>query len=264
MKIEFTREERIINALMINSYSVDDLGLFHGKMGVVVCFFILGKSKNNTIFSEFAEDLLDNVVESLHSKLPVDFDKGVTGIGWAVEYLIQNKFVDADADDVLEEIDSRVKSVLIHDTAKTLHTVISLGYYYVSRICYRVGDEDNMTVLDFKYNVILLIDEIERQVSAGATHPQLYHLLQEIKKLNVFNFKVDKLLNQVEVDDVDYLFPFIPKLTSCEVELLLSSKDAKTHQAGFALKNIEEDEKWGLKNGIAGICLQKIFVDYDL
>lgn len=40
--------------------------------------------------------------------MPVDFCSGLSGVGWGVEYLIQNKFVDADSDELLEDIDAKI------------------------------------------------------------------------------------------------------------------------------------------------------------
>ena len=258
MKIKFNREQRITNALMINAYSIDDIGLLHGKMGVVLYFFHLGRAEENELFTSFAEELLDYVVESLDANVPINFEKGVTGIGWAVEYLIQHGFVDADADDILDEIDRKVSDILINKD-NHIDIIISIGYYYISRIIYRIENKDNLVVLNLKYNMMLLIDELEQQVANGVIHPQMHHLLSEFKILNISNFKVDKLLNIIKEDTTVYLFPFIPKLKSDEIDAVINAKDIKSRHAGFELNEINEAEKWGIKNGVAGIGVQKIF-----
>ena len=81
MKIKFSREQRISNALMIHASSIDNLGLLNGKMGLVLYFYYLGRLKNNEVFIRFAGDMLDEVIESLRMDLPIDFENGITGIG---------------------------------------------------------------------------------------------------------------------------------------------------------------------------------------
>ena len=307
MKVKFTREQRIVNALMIHASLIDNLGLLHGKMGVALCFFHLGRLKGNEVFTRFAEGLLDEVIEGLHTDLPVDFENGITGIGWAAEHLIQNGFVEADADDILEELDAKVKRALMHEECG-LDTIISIGYYLVSRISYRADNDDSMVVLDMKYLIILLTDEIERQIAGGASSSVLYDLLSELHKLNVFNHKVEKLLTLcqrgfaachsecsvaesknlgdpstslrmtgknhkgdfaistavVERDSCSYLIPYIPRLSAPDVEAIMNGKDVRSRYAGFDMKLIPESERWGLKRGIAGFGLQKIFIDNGL
>lgn len=107
--MEFTREQRIVNALILHAYSLEDPGLLHGKMGITLYFYHLGRNTGNDIFSKFAEDLLDHIINSLYTNLPIDFENGITDIGWGVEYLIQSGFIEANADEILEEFDAKIK-----------------------------------------------------------------------------------------------------------------------------------------------------------
>lgn len=256
--VKFTREERIINSLMVNAFSIENLGLVHGKMGVVLYFYILSRVKNNKVFADFAKDLLDNVVESLHDKLPLDFEEGIIGIGWAVEYLIQNGFVEANADEVLEEIDKNVNNTLIH-SEKNLKITLAIGHYLNARLRYRVDNEESQQVLNFKYHTILYIDELERQIQKAEPTAEVAYLLAELHKLNIFNHKIEKLQRYVGDFKYQYIFPMIEQLSSEQIEEQLNSKDVPSKYAGFDLSNIPEEQRWGLSKGIAGIGLQKIF-----
>ena len=263
MKIEFTREQRITNALMLHSTAVEDCGLLHGKMGIALYFHHLARSSGNAVFAEFASELIDNVTESLHADMPLEFASGITGIGWAVEHLIQNGFVEADADNILEEFDAKVTNTLIHSD-NNIETLLSIGHYYISRLRYRANDEENLTALDLKYNTILFIDELERKINADSPSADVLYLLDELHKINVFNYKVEKIRAKIPPTEYDFLVPFVPRLTRAEVETLLDSSDVKSKYAGYDMSSIPETERWGVKNGIAGIGLQKIINDNDL
>ncbi len=99
--------QRIVNHLTING-DLDDLGLFHGKIGIVIFFFHYARYANNPIYEEFAEGLLDGIIEKIHDWLPIDFENGYLGIGWGIEYLARQKFIDENTNDILEEIDEKI------------------------------------------------------------------------------------------------------------------------------------------------------------
>lgn len=257
MKIEFTREQRITNALMLHSTSITDIGLLHGKIGIAIYFHHLARQSGKSVFSEFANELIDQVTESLSNETPFDFESGITGIGWAVEYLIKNGFVEADADDILEEFDSKVNQVLIH-SKKDLATTLAIGHYLNARLRYRIEDEDNQRVLDLKYQTILYIDELERQIHKTEPSAEIAYLLAELHKLNIYNYKIEKLQRYVGAFEYDYLFPMVKRLTPEQIDELLNAKDVPSKYAGYNLATIPEEQRWGLLNGIAEIGLQNI------
>lgn len=246
---------------MLHSTSITDIGLLHGKIGIAIYFHHLARQSGKAVFSEFADELIDQVTESLSNETPFDFEIGITGIGWAVEYLIQNGFVEADADDILEEFDSKVNQVLIH-SEKDLATTLAIGHYLNARLRYRTDDEENQRVLDLKFQTILYIDELERQIYKTEPTAEIAYLLAELHKLNIYNHKIEKLQRHIGEFECDYLFPMVERLTSEQIDELLSAKDIPSKYAGYDLTDIPEEQRWGLLNGIAGIGLQKL-ISYE-
>ncbi len=100
--------QRITNHLIINSSFLNNLGLFHDKMGIVIFFYHYARYINNPIYDEFAGELLDEIFEEIHDKLPIDFENGYLGIGWGIEYLAEQKFISGDTNDILRDIDKKV------------------------------------------------------------------------------------------------------------------------------------------------------------
>lgn len=253
--MEFTREQRIINALMNRAYSIDDIGLLHGKMGIVLYFFHLGRAKDNNVFTVFAEELLDNVIEPFHESLPIDFKKGITGIAWAVEYLIRNGFIDADADDMLREVDERVFEVLLYKR-NNMEEVLSMLYYLIGRISYRIDEH----VEEIRYNISLLIELLEREIASKGVNQEVAYVLDELSKLNIFNENIGKLEKISDSLTSDFIFPKILRYTREQLNELMSSKSENTEYAGFELSHISESKRFGLESGIAGIGLQHILL----
>lgn len=99
---------RIANHLLINSRFLGNLGLFHGKMGAVIFFYHYSRYTSNSIYYEFAGELLDDIFKEIHDRLPIDFENGYLGIGWGIQYLAYKKFIDEDVDYVLDDIDNKI------------------------------------------------------------------------------------------------------------------------------------------------------------
>lgn len=98
--------ERALSFLTLNCSFVSDLGLFHGKMGSVLFFAHYARHFNDDLYDDFAGELLDEIYEDIQKDTPVNLESGLCGIGWGVEYLQQNGFLEGDAD--LANIDLRI------------------------------------------------------------------------------------------------------------------------------------------------------------
>jgi hypothetical protein len=99
---------RIAGHLILNASFLSDLGLYHGKMGIVLFFYELGRYTGKNIYDKFAGELLDEIYNEINNKTPLNFQNGLCGIGWGIAYLIKARFVKADPDEVLEELDKRI------------------------------------------------------------------------------------------------------------------------------------------------------------
>lgn len=100
-----SRLERIVNALLQHGSSLSDIGLLHGKMGVALFFFLLSRRKEYSIYQDYAFDLLNDVNEGIYAGMDLNFTSGLTGIGWAVEYLTHNAYIADESHDFLDELD---------------------------------------------------------------------------------------------------------------------------------------------------------------
>ena len=99
---------RIIKYLMINYPFVADVGLMNGRMGGVLFFSYYAKCIGEDYFFDYADMLFESVFTSLRQDMPIDFANGLCGVGWAVEYILQNGLSEGEPDEVLEDIDKKV------------------------------------------------------------------------------------------------------------------------------------------------------------
>lgn len=278
------RLQRIANVLLLNASFTDNIGLLNGKMGIAIFFYQYGRYSNNKVYTDYAGELIDEFYEEISTNTSVDFANGLTGIGWGIEYLVENKFIDADTDEVLAEIDnaiykSMLNSPLLLDNGNDL---FGYGLYCISRLRGHENDNDNLTTLIKKEHLIYLTDECERllvyrrylefnilQLSVSTINSLLWFLL-EMEGLGLFPTKVRKVLKYLP----DYISHeegglkrnadmFILHALSTKATELLTDEELRKQYLGLIsrtedeLKNNIPDEKSILSN-LQSKCLQKI------
>jgi len=133
------------------------------------------------------------------------------GIGWGIEYLARNGYVEADTDEALAEIDNTVYRSSLHrpfllDNGDDL---FGYGLYYVTRLMGREDDDDNLKALFKKQHLIYLADDCERILvqkqykgynigSLGIdTIISFVWFLVEMYRLGLFPVKVENILRSM-------------------------------------------------------------------
>ena len=307
METVISTDQRIINSLLLIASFIDNLGLMHGKMGISICFFHLARQTGNQIYEDYAGELIDEIYEEITANTPVDFENGLAGIGWGIEYLVQNGFIEADTDEVLEEFDNRIFKELIYNTPQNIGLLIGLigiGAYFLKRIKNKASYDEKITTLTNKQTLIHLIDELYRKTqnipeiisepfeqlnntqtsnsvspgihersemnSAGRTNPEsaanrdnkplpitigttnkkfdppwnypvLLWFLAELHEQNIFNFKVEKIIQRL----TEPLFKEsnMPKLHSNRLLLALALTKLQKNNSGQPITNNERQTK---------------------
>ncbi|MDR1201548.1 MAG: hypothetical protein LBL58_07970 [Tannerellaceae bacterium] len=142
--------ERIASHLIINASFLPDLSLYHGKMGIVLFFAHYARYTRETLYDDFAGELLDEIYEEIHTDIPVNFESGLCGIGWAIEYLVWNKFAEGDVAEILEDIDLRImeRDPLRIKDLRLRTGLAGIAYYVAAHI---PDINKNTTVLDTGY-----------------------------------------------------------------------------------------------------------------
>lgn len=210
---------RIANVLLLNASFIDNLGLLNGKMGIAIFFYHYSRYTHNKIFDEYAGELLDEIYEEINATTPVNFENGLTGIGWGIEYLVKNKYVQADTDEALEEIDNLIYRIRLQSPLliKDGNDMFGYGLYYIMRLVNHKIDDNNLDTLIKKYHLIFLSDECERILlqklyqkfkidSLGIdTINSFIWFLLEMDRLKIFPVKVKKVLNCIPEYSIDIL-----------------------------------------------------------
>lgn len=205
------RLRRIAEVLLLNSSITDSPGLLKGKIGIAIFMYIYARETGNETYKKFAGELIDEIYGQINISTPVDFENGLTGIGWGIEYLVKNRFVEADTDEALSEIDNAIYKAMMQRPILTTDgsDLFGYGFYYLARLRGRENDNENLNTLVKKQVLIYLTDECERllilkryldfNIKALGMEMinSLVWFLAEMHELGLFPSKVNKLLRHL-------------------------------------------------------------------
>lgn len=209
--IPFSRQQRITNTLLLNASFIENIGLMHGKMGIAIYFFHLARETNNQVYEDYAGELIDEIYEEVHAKSPCDFENGLAGIGWGIEYLVQNKFIDADTNEVLEESDKQITHEI------TFHAPSEIGILkgisgYILYFLYRLNSNKAGTTL---------------HESIRKTLMDLFDLLKQRINTQLIGANAKVLWNEPDQFDLTWEYPSVIWVLSELVRIQVCTEEAK-------------------------------------
>ncbi len=135
--------EQIAKSLMYNMDRIKPMGLCQGKAAISLFLFHYFKLTGNPRYEDLAYEILQNICDKI--KIICDdlsFSEGLSGIGWLIEYLAQNQFIENNIGDVLCELDLLLEKVITSlPVFGYTKEVISYGLYFLSRMTNPAGNE---------------------------------------------------------------------------------------------------------------------------
>lgn len=99
---------RIVNKELFHGCLSPNIGLYSGKMGFSIFLYYYSRLTENKLFADFAGELIDEIYESVYDGMPLSFSNGLCGIGWGLEYLAKNYFIEIDDSSVFDEINYKI------------------------------------------------------------------------------------------------------------------------------------------------------------
>lgn len=149
--------DTLISKMEVARNGLDDLipGLLYGDTGITVVYYLLEKFTGNPAFGTTGKQLLDNVFDEGAMFDDVSWDAGLAGMGWALEWLVQQGLLqDADTDFVLTELDELLTSQ--RPPAVLSAPVVRDHFYYPARI---TAQHANAYTVPERFNTLMIILE---------------------------------------------------------------------------------------------------------
>jgi hypothetical protein len=162
-----------------------------------------------------AKDLADTILKEVFSELKASyrnnytFSKGSSGVIWAIEYLKEKHYIEADTDALFETVDNSMRSVTATYPVPLYPDdyPFSPGFYFLKRF------KNSQSILDYnrQMGLLYLIDHAEwilefesykkigKERLSGEEMNTLIYFLTRVDALNIFPYKVKKLLSNMEI-----------------------------------------------------------------
>jgi len=205
---------RIANTILLNSGMIQNIGLLDGKAGAALFLYHYSQINKNQVYSDFAEKLLDEVSDTIsRNATSVNFVTGLTGIAWAVRHLIEEKYVDADSEDILEEVDALLRCINQSDILSDLNNespFFSKGIYFAGKnekeVTGKLLNElnralhQNIRVLPLSYLISILyviLQENDNTVIPGGLPDIVYARMTDSIKNKNYTFPDVLLLTEI-------------------------------------------------------------------
>lgn len=209
-------KNRINELLIENSHFLSNPSLLRGKMGLSLFLYTCGELTDEDDKIKKAEQDLTHVLDIvMRQPLPPHFEDGLAGIGWGIEYLIKNGLIDANPDEMLEDIDTTLFQ-LINERARDLTFNIQKGVLgYTLYFYYRILDKEFKLRADdeslfFRRVIIDLVNSIARLIDAEEpdfVEPRYFNIwwdlpcclfvLGKIKRLNLYDQKIERIIDDI-------------------------------------------------------------------
>jgi lantibiotic modifying enzyme len=117
----------------------NNIGLMGGKIGVALFYFYYAKLMAEDNYADYGVELISDVFDVINNDFTYHTHAGgLAGIGWTVEHLAQNDFIDTDTNEILEDLDPYLHRSMIFDIENGnydfLHGAVGNGLYFLSRM----------------------------------------------------------------------------------------------------------------------------------
>ena len=201
--------QQIAEMLLLNGTITECPGLIHGKMGVAVFFFHYTQYTDNTLFADYAIDLIGEMQQQIHANSPADYEKGIAGIGVGIDYLIRHKLLVA-TDDICDDLDHRMYRAVMYDPWQDLSLYDGLtgyGRYWISRLHHQTPSAQAKECL------LYIIEQIEKKWPNITEKEQndVYCFLHDLHQISGFNVETRLIASlrerELQSTDINTRFP---------------------------------------------------------
>jgi hypothetical protein len=148
---------------LLEARCLTDYSLYNGKTGLSMACFMLAKITDEKSYAAKAALLLNELSEEIATVKELNFENGLSGIGWGIEWLVQNDFIEANTNEILEDLDDELYKAVVYAKSPDLSLskgTIGRAMYFYKRLCARNFKVSRYRHICNQECFVLLIDEI--------------------------------------------------------------------------------------------------------
>lgn len=191
----FTKEQKLLHHLILHSYDVPAaLGLFDGMTGIMLVLAHYARVRKQPLVENASDFLMSRIVNNMTKSAVLDFANGMAGIGWGIEYLIQNGYMKGCGAELTGELDEQIMNLDVRRmTDNSLEKGLCGLFHYVA-VHVQGAMLQGKTVFDAQY----IDDWLQVLMRKQAEYPQetqwkrMFVVLNDVLKGKV-SYKPDLL-----------------------------------------------------------------------
>ncbi len=206
----------------VPTLSKDNIGLFTGKAGCCLALYIINSKIKDAQLERIADTLLEEIIEAASLCKDLSLDRGLTGIGFVINFLISNGYVEGDLDEMLSDIDALLYKNLKDENIQHSTNFTSGLVGYLVYLVERLSHSTSCDSLYYKINeaslraIVNKLEIVMPTQFAGITkdvytsliynYPILFIYLRKSLKLNIYSEKICNTIRSWST----YLSSYIP------------------------------------------------------
>ncbi|MBI9034146.1 MAG: lanthionine synthetase C family protein [Bacteroidales bacterium] len=115
------------------------LSLMGGKSGISILFLYYASLTQSQKYHDAGIVLLEEIINDLET-IPMDFTfaRGITGVAWTLNHLLQKEILEEDTEDLLKDFDLHILEALKHHLKLKnydyLYGAVGIAHYFASRL----------------------------------------------------------------------------------------------------------------------------------
>ncbi|OJJ19408.1 hypothetical protein BKI52_21605 [marine bacterium AO1-C] len=128
-------------AQLVSSQHQDEslIGVLNGTSGMALFQFYYSRYSNSDTPADIGGEIIANCVDSINEGFGhPTFCNGIAGLGWTMDHLQQEEFVEIDNDAILADLDGYLYTNMKSDFAQRnydfLHGAMGYGFYFLKRL----------------------------------------------------------------------------------------------------------------------------------
>ena len=233
--------DKIVQTLIINGTLTEQPGLYYGKTGIAVFFFLYARLTGNSLFQDYAMNLIEELQKQITTTTSTRYDIGIAGIGVGFDYFLQNNFIEAEEDDFFEEYDERLYRAILYEPYPDLSLeggLTGLGRYFIKRLR-SFGNKDSKSHTAMMHIAHDIARKIKKKNVPENERPDVYRFLCDLVTLPVYAEKYAHSLQLcrewdcIRKPDIHSLFPnmnLLPRLYVIQHYFNILSNSPKNHK----------------------------------
>lgn len=153
---------RSVLEMILNSES-DNYALYDGKAGEAILLYLLSKNERYNHLTDIALEKLNEIGDHITQIESLSFSDGLAGIGWAIEWAAQNNFLEANTDEILEDIDDTLYKSVVYIPSENISLatgVLGKLLFFLARYKSRNLGSHRLKNIAHEECLVLLTDDL--------------------------------------------------------------------------------------------------------